>query len=161
MRKINYKFVLYFMVGYLILGSTALAIASSNTKTGIVNGVCVDYYTDYKYVTGVEICPILSQEGKKIEMLSPTAMPNVINSKIKYISINGIKDASLFYSLLLPLFLVFSILPLLVMMVKLDKKGLLIMTPRLATFRNITLIFIYYVGFSSFFSVYSFYFGLK
>lgn len=161
MRKINYSFVLYFMVGYLLLGSSALAIASSNSKTGIVNGVCVEYYKDYKYVTGVAICPILSQEGKKVEMLSPTAMPNVINSKVKYISINGIKDASLFYSLLVPLLLVLSIIPLLVVMVKLDKKNLLLMTPRLATFRNIILIIIYYVGFSSIFSIYAFYFGLK
>jgi hypothetical protein len=161
MRKINYSFVLYFMLGYLLLGSMVLGIASSNSKTGVVNGSCVEYYKDYKYVTGISVCPILSQEGKKVEMLSPSAMPNVNSSKIKYIELNGIKDASLFYSLLVPLLLVLSILPLLVVMVKLDKKNLLLMTPRLATFRNITLIFIYYVGFSSFFSIYSFYFGLK
>jgi len=161
MRKINYKIVMYFLVGYVAVASLTMGVVSSKLSTGFVNGVCNDYIKDFKYVNGVASCPILTEEGKKSFMLTPTALPNVVGSKIRYININGIKDATVFYSLVAPVLLVLSILPLMLVLVKLERRGLLALSPKLATFRNVILIVIYYLGFSSFFSIYSFYFMLK
>ena len=160
MRKFNVKVVSLFLLGYLVIAGGVISSVSSKAQTGMVTGKCSTLIKDFQYVNGISTCPILTAGKEKLEMLSPSALPNVISSKVKYLNLNGVKDISVVYYLSAPMLLITAFLPLLLMITVFEKKGLLAITPKIAGFRNLILIVIYYFGFTSIFTVYNFYYSL-
>jgi len=110
----------------LLFGLLALSLITmfySSAEKGLVSGKCYKYTKNFEYVEGAEICPV-TIKGKKVEVISPTSYPKLMNQKINFISKNGLRDIAVVSYLMMPIFLGLSQIPLLVMGVYLRSKKL-------------------------------------
>ena len=110
----------------LLFGVLALSIISifySSAEKGIVAGKCYKYTKNFTYVEGAEVCPV-NLNGKRVEVISPTSYPKLMNEKINFISKNGLRDIAVVSYLMMPIFLGLSQIPLLVMGIYLKRKKL-------------------------------------
>ena len=112
MNKLKEIDKLFLIILFSLLSVGFIYLNSNNARIGVISGNCSPYVKDFQVVKNIVTCPITIKNEKSM-IISPSSLPNTVNSEVRFISRNGNKDLTILGYLMLPVFIGMSMVPLL------------------------------------------------